>query len=549
MRKWLRYVDRAVEPACLLFAAAWTLWFFWLQTTHLLDPYFLEWDARACTLAAWRYHGTGLFPNDLMVDFAAVYYPPAVKLVYFIATFFANPHWVSKLVPFALAPVVVWQSYCLGRALGGRILGAAAVILILHCHFVWGRIVGVNARAFGFPLVLTFLRYAVEKRERPALAALLAATLFYPSSFLVCAPAYGVTLLWPLRPDARWLRYGVTVAVGIVILALTSLRADPRIGHPISMKELDTLEQRGIVGTSPLPPALDVMKQVVRTSLYDDYGRVRWLRHAKAREEGTVVLVLAIVFAVVAGTRLRRLPPIFLGLLGGSLLAFWVAQTFPYRLYIPDRILLYAWPPLLLFGLLYVGALAFSRLTAQQRYASLMAAVAVVGVELAFYGDGMTREINIHNWHGRAEDATVRFAATLPKDVTLAAPFDKSSSIEAFARRQVLFSSILNTPIYYPIGLELERRIRDFYLAYYARDWAAVKRLRDVDHVDYLVVDARDFGPDARRRAEYLNWTALARAQIAAGPVDQLLWAHPPADAIAFHDGNDSVVDLRKLAL
>ena len=27
------------------------------------------------------------------------------------------------------------------------------------------------------------------------------------------------------------------------------------------------------------------------------------------------------------------------------------------------------------------------------------------------------------------------------------------------------------------------------------------------DHVDYLVVDARDFGPDAIKRAEYLMWT------------------------------------------
>jgi hypothetical protein len=95
--------------------------------------------------------------------------------------------------------------------------------------------------------------------------------------------------------------------------------------------------------------------------------------------------------------------------------------------------------------------------------------------------------------------------------------------------------------------LELERRIRDYYLAYYARDPAPIARLRDVDHVDYLVVDARDFGRDAWKRAEYLNWTGLARAQLAAGPIDQMIWAHPPDAAVVFRNGPEAVVDLRKL--
>ncbi|HEX8952076.1 MAG TPA: hypothetical protein VF945_09550, partial [Polyangia bacterium] len=111
MRAWLQRLERWVEPACLVAAAAWTLWFFWLQTPGLTDAHYLEWDARAHTLSAWRYHGTGLFPDDLLVDFAAVYYPPGVKLVYWIGTLFANPHWVSKFVPFALGAFVVWQTW------------------------------------------------------------------------------------------------------------------------------------------------------------------------------------------------------------------------------------------------------------------------------------------------------------------------------------------------------------------------------------------------------------------------------------------------------
>jgi hypothetical protein len=141
----------------------------------------------------------------------------------------------------------------------------------------------------------------------------------------------------------------------------------------------------------------------------------------------------------------------------------------------------------------------------------------------------------------------VRFVATLPKDALIAASFDQSSSIQAFAQRKVLFSSILNTPIHYPIAVELERRIEEYYRAYYARDLAPVQAMMAVDHVDYLVVDSRDFGPEAIKRAEYLMWTGLGRSLINAGPRDKLLFANPPAAAVVFHFATVTVIDLHKL--
>jgi hypothetical protein len=547
MRAWWQRLQRWIEPALLAAAAAWTLWFFYLQLPGLTDAHYLEWDARAHTLSAWRYHGTGLFPDDLLVDFAAVYYPPGVKLIYWIGTLFANPHWISKLLPFVLGGVVVWQSYALGRALGGRVVGAAAVVLLLHCHFVWGRIVGLNARAFGFPLMISFLRYTVEKRERPALGILLAETFFYPSTFLICAPAYGATLLWPWKLDRRWLRYFAVVGAGLAVLALTALRVDPRIGHPILIDELATLRQRGIVGTWPLEPARDVMWQAVRTSLHDDYGVIRWMAKTPARTEGWILSFVGGALALLLLRRWRtlaRVPIVLPALFVGSLAAFFAAQWFPYRLYIPERMLQYAWPPLLLFGFLLLAYLAFFTLT--QKWAGVLAALLVCGLELTLYGDGFQRDINVHDWR-RRDDLTVQFIATLPKEAVVAASFDQSSSIQTFARRKVLFSSILNTPIHYPIAVELERRIDEYYRAYYARDLGPVRAMMTADHVDYLVVDSRDFGTEAIKRAEYLMWTGLARSLLNAGPRDKLLFANPPAGAVVFHFATVTVIDLHKL--
>jgi hypothetical protein len=283
----------------------------------------------------------------------------------------------------------------------------------------------------------------------------------------------------------------------------------------------------------------------MKTVFFEPYGDNVWMRGWPLRSDGTLVYVVAALLAGVAGRRLFSLNLVFPATLAGSLALFAVAQSVPYRLYLPERIVQYAFPPLLLLGLLQVAYLAFTKLSS--RHAGVLAALSLCVLELGFYGDGLTPRVNMWDWSAK-DTPTVRFIGTLPKDVKVAASFDVSSGIQTFARRQVLFSSILNTPILWPMALELERRIISYYEAYFARDWAPVRRMIAEDHIDYLVVDSRDFGPDALNRCKYIAaWTAIARRQLTAGPIDQMIWAHPPDKAIVFRDGPVAVVDLRKL--
>ena len=78
--------------------------------------------------------------------------------------------------------MLVWQGFQLGSRFGGVILGAAVVVLLVHCNFVWDRMVGGNPRAFAFPLVVTFLRYAADENERGTLATLVLQAALYPSA-------------------------------------------------------------------------------------------------------------------------------------------------------------------------------------------------------------------------------------------------------------------------------------------------------------------------------------------------------------------------------
>ena len=146
-RAWTRYALRLFEFTLAAAALAYALVFAWNQTGGFLDPHVMEWDARTMVLSIWRYHGSGLFPKSLAVDFAGAMCPLGWKLLYWLGTLFTTPVTISKLVPFLCLGIVVWQGFQFGRRFGGIILGAAVVVLLVHCNQLWDRMVGGNPRA------------------------------------------------------------------------------------------------------------------------------------------------------------------------------------------------------------------------------------------------------------------------------------------------------------------------------------------------------------------------------------------------------------------
>jgi hypothetical protein len=527
--------------------------FAWRQTPGLFLPTVLEWDTRTMALPAWRYHGTGLFAGDYITDFASIMDTPLWHFLFWVGTLFTNPFVVSKLLPFVLLGVVVWQGFCLGRRWGGLAMGALTALLLVHCTIVWDRLLGANSRAFGFPLVVAFLRYAFEGAEYRTLTILLLQAAGYPSAFLVCAPAYGLTLLWP-RGGLRLmlpplLRFGAAAGLGLVIMALSLYRVDARFGHPPSLAEAATLPQMGPGGNQPfypLAPARHAMRDAL-DSTFVAGGSPLVPRLAAWHQQHRHVLVwgLLAALALVAWRRLRHLPPVLAALLASSLLLFWLARLLAYRLYLPDRMLVYAWPPLFVALLVALAGLAGQRISRQ--WGCLGVAVLVVVFHFSFEKDGLPRSFGMRDWRAN-ETPTVRFLAKLPKDTLVAADLRTSSFIQCFALRRTLFSSVSNVSNYYGYAKEMDRRIGDYYRAYYAADVDTVRSFARTHGVSYLVVNQADFGPVALARSRFHEpWTTLAAQLLRRTPPGQMVLAHPPLEAVAFRDGSMLVIDLRRL--
>lgn len=533
------------ERLVLLALCVWTGLWIEPRLHHLFSDGWIEWDARAMGLAAWRFHGSGLFPRDLGAELAAAMCPPGWKLLYWIGTLVTDPYQVSRLLPFALVAFTAWQVLAVVRRRAGIVVAAVTLFLVLRCPFVWDRIAGANPRGFGLPLMFAFLRYTIEKRERASAITLFAQAAFYPSVLLVCAPAFAILSLYDAWRRRTFAPLGLLALCGGACLALvapTALLVDPRIGPPITMAQLQQLEQRAIWSLYPLPPHPWVFTRAYYLALGDDVPAPLAPLPIAHVLDGVLAWFCLLGFAVALWR--RRVPLPVLVTAGCSVAAYFIACAVAYRLYVPDRLLHYASVPILLT---WFAPLSYELFAGRTRRPALLTALVLVSATAVASGTGLGPVHELRDFMPRG-DRSIEFLAKLPRDVLIAAHPSRSSDIEVFARRSVLFSGISNAPNFATYGVTVERRIADFYDAYYGADRATVRAFAQRHHVDYLVVDMRDFGPKARERASYVEpWTTRARRLLDRGPPASLVLAVPPPEAVVFADGPIRVLDAHKL--
>jgi hypothetical protein len=320
------------------------------------------------------------------------------------------------------------------------------------------------------------------------------------------------------------------------------------MGSPPTYAQAATLQQMQVGGAQPyypLPPfshALAVAATAPFTVASETWhGVPHFPLLALGMLCGCALLALRARHETPAATPTAPTDPtIFYALPAGGIAAAAMAQLFAYRFYLPDRMLQLAWIPVAVLGL----PLLLARVFEPRARGPLIAALYTSAFLFGAGGDGLPLAENLTDFGGQ-RSPTMAYFVTLPKDTLIAAHPERSSMIQIFARRRTLFSSSLNMTFLYEYARELERRMDAYYRAYYAPALSGVVALRRDHRVDYLLVDARDFGPDARKRARYYApWGALAGRLLDAAPAESLALAHPPAACVTFSSGPLQVLDL-----
>jgi hypothetical protein len=275
----------------------------------------------------------------------------------------------------------------------------------------------------------------------------------------------------------------------------------------------------------------------------------RKLHSWKGQAGREISLAVVLTLLLVAAPRLRRFPLVWPALIATSVLAFFVSRAFALRLHLPERMLEFTFPSLFLLGVPALIWLAFE--PELKEWAGHAAAIVVTVLFLGLWGTGIPAGQMLKSWKGEVTPV-VKFAATLPKDAHLAQKAWPASFVQTYAKRTMLFSYMTNVGFFDKFNVEMDARIAGFYDAYYATDLRPLKELAAKYRLTHVIVDTRDFGPEAEYRAHAdrgiaKRWKERARQLIRTNRPKGFALANPPPQSVVFSDGAMRVIDLSRL--
>jgi hypothetical protein len=460
----------------------------------LTSPYVVNDDVRQQLFWMWQWLDPELFKGDLLAAYARDYVPWGVKGLYRLASWVTDPISFSQVLPGLLFVFLALCLYRIGRNLGGRRLGWATLAVYWLMPFFLDNMAGGLARAFAAPLLAFFwLCWQEEKPWGMGLALILQA-LFIPYIFLLCAPAAGLAWLrgrtgktgfppFPARPVHFLLLAAGAALVGLMNLAYTT----DGFGPLVSYAEMVNRPEFYAGGRYALLPIPSFFWELVSP----------WEYIAPFRDLGLVPAV-AVVVVVSAATLwgaarvdwrslVPRLQPLwYLGPVG--LFLYFLARLFYFRLFMPDRYIMYT------LNLAYCLLLALGLYTTLQvsRWPRNLAVLVLI----AAAGLGVCRLENVGLMDYGVYQPVYAALADIPKDAVIAGHPNLMDNVPTFARRRALVTYKMAHVWSKGYWQKIEPRFKDLFAAYYAADPQEVIAFCRKYQVSFLVVDDRHFTPE-----------------------------------------------------
>lgn len=518
------------------------------QWPGLLSPYVINDDVRQQLYWMARWREPGLYPPDVLSDYARSYVPWGVQGLYRLGALVADPLMFSKAVAVGLLAWLGGLVFACARGLGGARFGWFALGLFWLMPAFMENISGGLARAFAAPLLALFL-HAQLSRSRPlALAALWAQALFIPYILPICLGA-------ALLQHAAWLAR-LTRTEPLLRLPLDALLAAAALA-------LACWWQTGVGAAGPLPWAAEMAGRpefgphgrfpiVPTPSLFWELIARPWGALAPFADLGTaagVAASLALLPLMAAGA--RRVPwrdhvrqaaaPGFLLL--SSVLLYFAARLLLLKLFIPSRYLEYSTNLLYCLGVPFLlWPLAEPLLQAGRRW-TRWSGPALLALALVL---GAARQYGRELYDYSGDHTLYEAARTTPKDALFAGHPAQMDNLLTFGRRNVYASYELAHPwssaYWSVVGPRLDRLLR----AYYAEDADEIRRFCAEAEVDFLVIDRRHFEPEFMRTGGGLfePYAAYVRGR-AGGAFAALSLASSPHAAAQVTGPDTIMVDTR----
>jgi len=458
------------------------------------NPYAVNDDLRQQVYWMQRFQDPGLYPPDLLNEYARAYVTLGVEWLYRLAALAADPLMASKAFAAGLFLLQGLAFFGLGQRLGGRVSAWAMTAMAWLMPFFLDNISGGLARGWASPLLALFALSVLAGRGSFAVLALQG--VFIPYVCLPCATALfaaraaGSLRAGKLDPSFAspkgWLGWLLPIGFSLAnalkpqgggfgpLVWLSEAAGRPEFGP------------QGRLDLVPLPsPFLDfVYFPFEGVGLFKELGLVAGILSLAA-------LAPALWYG---GSRVdwrglaRALTP--LAWTGAAFLLFYAAaRLLAFKLFVPDRYVQY--PVNLLYAVLLSACLAGA--VARRGLSAWACAGLVAAAALA--GGLRLHNVALYDYSPQAPLCAAVEAAT-PRNAMLAGHPDLLDVVMTFSRRNALATFELAHPWSRGYWERFRPRLEAQLAAYYAADPAVVRRFAHDYGVDFMVVDEAHFTPE-----------------------------------------------------
>lgn len=503
------------------------------QYSSLVNHYVVNGDAPSPIYWLQRFREPLLFRDDLLTDFAVQMHGQwGFVLFYRLLALVAEPLFVSRFMPILLLTVFALYVYKFVRFFSTTYAGVLTAGLAVMMPTYLEIMSGGHQRAFALPMLASFMYYLATGARRTACLILALLAMFYPMVFLVCGITYALSLASPpwnrasLRQRVPALAlFAAVLTICSALLALKYTYApNPQIGRLVTRAEMEGRSEFYVSGRAQVLPTAGLLREfgdhLVGLSRALTLGYPHMLvRGNSSVARKTYVVVPAVLGVLVVGVcfglavrRGREVVPkeIPYLVMSGALL-YVLADLVLFRLYLPNRYLIYT---VHIAGLLMVGLVGgyvinCVRIASVRRVIQvLLLAMVAARIDLA-KGVGLTDTT--------ANRPLYEYLATLPANTVIASHPDLGDFIPTFSRRKVFVNFELSVPFFTTYWTTITERTKTFFDAYYAESRQEAYAFCVLNGIDYLVVRARDFDPDylSGHRIYFEPFDAYVRARLA----------------------------------
>lgn len=466
------------------------VFFLWNQGGSIINRYVINDDAAQHTVWAYKYTGNHNFQeHDVIVETSETIQPYGIYAIHrLLSPFFEPLQYVIVMSFITLLTACFYLFFFLKKALNFRL---AVIGFILLCSIILERMVGFHSRAFAFLFISAFVYYTGQGSYYAAALILFLSSLFYPSSFLLCAFTVGFYFAanYMLKND-----------IGIRLSHLLSGVAALGFGFIIISIHKYQIEKSALLGS------FFSFDEISRKEIFTGEGRVPlmeqvqpvWSSFGELFAENLIISIISLVFIslylyfLYKKRNAESYDLLIVSYMFSGLILYFLARLFFFQLFIPTRYLKYTFSVFMVLALLRIVFLSSIKLKKPFIFVPLLA--------IAIFFAAHTSRKRLVNYSKNSD--IYQAINKIQKKALIAGPFGVCNQIPVFCRQSVLFSYEASHSMYFEKSYTIfHQRIKAFIKAYLANDAEVIKNFVDKYDVDIIIIDKKFFRSCSMRKS------------------------------------------------